>query len=73
MYPAAGKKIELPFGPTTLYPSTPFCVVHVHVQFSLNSVSSSCVGMRHAPPQLTIAASSSGSNMVLLSVKPLLP
>ncbi len=43
----------------TSRPFTPFCVVHVQVQFSLNSVHSASVGIRQLPPQLARAASSS--------------
>ena len=65
--------MELPFTLlVTLYPFTPFCVVHVQVQLLvfLNSSCSAFVGMRQVPPQFTRAASSVSSRVVLLSTVP---
>ena len=70
LLPAAGRKMDLPLGPVTSLPFTPFWVVQVQVQLVLNSVHSSSVGIRQLPPQFTWAASSSGSSTVLLSTVP---
>ena len=45
----------------------------VHVQLSINACHSVLVGIRHFPPQLARAASSSGSSTVFVSVNPLYP
>ena len=65
--PAAGRKIELPFLPVTLYPLTLLTVVHSHVHFSTNSFISAGVGIRQPSFILAMAASSSESSVVFPS------
>ena len=63
--PAAGKTIDLPLGPVTLYPAKFSCVIQVQVHISNNSLISFSVGSLHAPPQRARAASYFGSAEML--------
>ena len=65
--PAAGRKMLLPFGPVTFCPLTPSSVVHSQVHSSRSSFISAQEGILHSPPNSSCAASSSGSNITLLS------